>query len=223
MTNHIGIMLSMSPIVKVAIGQLEDLISKWESVPTERGDWGEYKSDSTLFIRIQNAILRLAPKGSAHHSASQETGELLELGHVAIALRDDFVAGYLSSIEEMIHGALFSDFLEASEHLLDQGYKDAAAVLTGGVLETHLRQLCVKFGISVSKTGKGGKPEQKKADSMNTELRAKTAYDLGTQKQVTAMLDLRNSAAHADYGAYDAARAKLFVAEVRLFVSSNPA
>ena len=34
--------------------------------------------------------------------------------------------------------------LEMAEHLLAADYKDAAAVLGGGVLEEHLRQLCKK-------------------------------------------------------------------------------
>ncbi len=34
-----------------------------------------------------------------------------------------------------------------AEHLLDEGYKDAATVIAGSSLEPHLRQLCQKSGI----------------------------------------------------------------------------
>jgi hypothetical protein len=51
----------------------------------------------------------------------------------------------------MIHGETFSDFLAMAEHLLSAAYKDnaavvAAATIAGGVLEQHLRALCVKYG-----------------------------------------------------------------------------
>jgi len=65
------------------------------------------------------------------------------------SLRADVEMGYLRSQRELLHGELFGDFLEMAQHLLDEGYKDAAAVIAGSTLEAHLRQPCVKSGVSV--------------------------------------------------------------------------
>src|SRR5258708_34010349 len=65
---------------------------------------------------------------------------------VVDALRNDVSGGFLKSVRELVHGELFSDFLGMADFILSEGYKDAAAVMGGGVLESHLRQLCVKHG-----------------------------------------------------------------------------
>ena len=46
-----------------------------------------------------------------------------------------------------------------------------------------------------------GKP--KKTDSMNNDLASADVYSKLDQKNVTAWLDLRNKAAHAQYGEYN--------------------
>ena len=79
-------------------------------------------------------------------------------------------------------------------YLVGDGYKDAAAVMAGGVLEEHLRKLCGKFGCVL--------PAKPKLDAMNADLAKVTAYSKNDQKQVTAWAGIRNDAAHGDYGKY---------------------
>ena len=88
-----------------------------------------------------------------------------------------------------------------STHLLDEGYKDAAAVMIGSVLEEHLRQLCRKHSIDVEIIASSGKAP-KKADAMNADLAKQSVYNKLDQKNVTAWLDLRNKAAHGKYSEY---------------------
>lgn len=45
--------------------------------------------------------------------------------------------------QKIIAAEIFSDFLEMAEHLLEQGYKDPAAVMIGSVVEENLRKFCV--------------------------------------------------------------------------------
>ena len=63
--------------------------------------------------------------------------------------------------------------LEQAEELLQAGYKDAAAVLVGGVLEKHLRSMCARRGIGLLKTN--GK--HKMINDMNDELAKAGAYN----------------------------------------------
>ena len=62
-----------------------------------------------------------------------------------------------------------------------------------------------------------GKP--KKADSMNNSLAAAGVYSKLDQKIVTAWLDLRNKAAHAQYDEYNADQVRSLLAGVREFAA----
>ena len=50
-------------------------------------------------------------------------------------------------MKKLVSAEIFSDFLEMAAHVLEQDYKDPAAVMIGTVLEENLRQLCHSAGI----------------------------------------------------------------------------
>ena len=145
-------------------------------------------------------------------------GHLAEQIGVAKSLLSDIKNGYLKSLEEIIHGDVFGDYLEMAKHLVDNGYKDAAAVIAGSTLEAHLKQLCSKHGVAVVI---GANP--KKADVLNADLVKAGAYTKNDQKNVTAWLGLRNDAAHGNYGAYDKNQVDLLISSVRDFITRIPA
>jgi hypothetical protein len=115
------------------------------------------------------------------------------------AVRADFAAGYLSTFEELVHASVFADFLDMATELQENGYKDAAAVIAGSVLEEHLRKLAGKRAVATTRAD--GQPL--KADTLNADLAKADEYNNLVQKQVTAWLDLRNKAAHGHYDEYD--------------------
>ena len=117
------------------------------------------------------------------------------------AAREELAGGWLTTTKGLISAEIFSDFLEMAQHLLDEGYKDPAAVMAGSVLEEHLRQLCQKHDIPTEIT-RQGRPQSKKADALNAELAKEEVYSKLDQKNVTAWLDLRNKAAHGKYQEY---------------------
>jgi len=135
------------------------------------------------------------------------------------ALYKDIQNDCLDTLSELIHGSMFTDYLEMSEHLLNEGYKDAAAVMTGSTLEQHLRKLCQKVGIDVKVIS--GKP--KKADSMNSELAKQRIFNKIEQKQITTWLGIRNDAAHGNYNAYTTDQVNLFIMGLRDFLDRHPA
>ncbi|MBC7524423.1 MAG: hypothetical protein H7239_08305 [Flavobacterium sp.] len=126
--------------------------------------------------------------------------------------------GWISTIKNIISAEIFSDFLEMAEHLLASDYKDAAAVMIGGVLEEHLRQLCIENTINVSYE-KDGKSLPLKADRLNSELAKAGIYNKLDQKGVTTQLDLRNNAAHGNYGEYDKRQVEMMYDFVFNFLS----
>jgi hypothetical protein len=85
-----------------------------------------------------------------------------------------------------------------AEHLLSEGYKDAAAVMIGGVLEDSLRKLSEANKLSL--VGDKGKPLT--MEPLNIGLAKVQVYGPLTQKQITSWAGLRNHAAHAEYSKY---------------------
>jgi hypothetical protein len=174
-----------------------------------------------ILTSAQAAIERLAPPGSAYRancaaalggdSADEYTLDVL-IGIVA-ALRHDFEAGGLLPIEDLVRAGVFDDFIEMAEYLLDQGFKDPAAVLVGGALVQHIRGMCGRFGIT---TEVDGKP--KRADTINADLGREGAYSKLDQKSVTSWQDLRNRAAHGEYELYDKEQVRLLILGVRDFM-----
>ena len=135
--------------------------------------------------------------------------KLEKLIGVLQAAKDDYENDYLFETRALIEGEVFDDFLEQSEHLLNQGYFTAAAVIAGSVLEDGLRKLCAKNGITLS-----AKP---KLDTMNADLAKAGVYNLLKQKQITALAHLRNKAAHG-LGGFIKEDVESMIKDVRRFM-----
>src|ERR1700733_15372080 len=72
------------------------------------------------------------------------------------ALQLAYVQGLFDSLPELVRAEVFDDFLNMVSYLLKEGFKDAAAVMAGGVIEEHLRKLCIKHSLPLTfSTAKG--------------------------------------------------------------------
>jgi hypothetical protein len=180
-----------------------------------------------LITRSLAAILRVTGKSSLYFKRANQiveqnmhnTDKLLNIIGVIKAVKDDIGAGYLESAEELIHGTIYSDFLEMADYLVQEGYKDPAAVVGGAALESHLRLLCKKLNIEV--VNSSGKT--KKADLLNAEIAKASGYSVLDQKNITAWLDLRNRAAHGYFNSYADNQVVLMISGIRDFITRNPA
>lgn len=110
----------------------------------------------------------------------------------------------------MIQAEVFDSELDQATELLNNGYHPAAAVIAGVVLETTIRQMCDEEGI-----GHG------KLDKMNSDLTKAGRYNILVQKQVTALADLRNKAAHGQNDQFSMNDVKNMIAEVSRFVTER--
>jgi hypothetical protein len=216
---------------KAIIGQIDSvlaerdvLLSNIDHVPNSVERYAQ------VIVLLLAAINRLSPVGSTYVVNAKAYEEQYIGGRTAFmaiepltgilrALRSDYASGHLQSIVELIHADIFADFFDMAEYLLEQGYKDPAAVIVGSVLEEHLRKLCNKVGIATLQAG--GTP--KKADSLNSELAGASVYSKLDQKSVTAWLDLRNKAAHGKYVEYTKEQVSLMLQSVRDFSARHPA
>ena len=217
----------MAYSVESIVQQIDNLLKEYDSFlqPSQDDDMSDLKRMliGEAITRINAAIIRLSPSDSTHRQGAEllmkrygniNGFSVPPLLGILASLRADYVAGYLSSVEELIHSDVFADFLEMAEHLLSKGYKDPAAVMTGSVLEEHLRKLCMKNGIE---TLNGS--ANKKADLLNSELACAGVFSKLDQKSVTAWLDLRNKAAHGQYSDYSKEQTQLMLDGVRHFIS----
>ena len=136
------------------------------------------------------------------------------------SIKNEIELGWLISIKQLVTAEVFADFLEMSEHLLAEGYKDAAAVMIGSTLEEHLRQLCFKHNVETTFM-KAGDLAPKKADVLNADLKKAEVYGPIEQKLVTAWLGLRNSAAHGNYSEYTKEQVQVMYQGVLGFISQT--
>lgn len=136
------------------------------------------------------------------------------------AIKAEIENGWLNNIKGLVSAEIFTDFLEMAEHLLEEKYKDPAAVIIGSVLEEQLRRLCVKNTIDIEEN-KSGKLVPKKANTLNDELAKGNVYNKLDQKSVTSWLDLRNKAAHGKYDEYTIEQVKIMYSGVLDFITRN--
>jgi len=132
---------------------------------------------------------------------------------IANTVRHDYDNGLLFKIRAQVQADIFADFLEMGEYLLNESYKDAAAVIIGTVLEDSIRKLCTQNGIPTVKTN--GQPLT--IDPLNSALAKANVYSKLVQKQITTWAHIRNKAAHGEYDAYDENQVNMMLLFVQNF------
>ena len=159
---------------------------------------GEYVDNSLLLnwkVKVKNLLSKVCGEESQHFRQFEKNENgvayttnytiFKSLKAVFLAAKEDFEGGYLSSMRILVQAEVFDSELEQANELLNNGYATAAAVVAGVVLETALRELCEKEGISHGNL-----------DRMNADLAKAGVYNKLMQKRITALADVRNSAAH---------------------------
>ena len=218
------------------IKQLEKIIKNYTELDQQAryDDLSDIKREkiTSLLVQSRAAVERISGLESpyskqVHEFLAKYSGSVFQATKhvigVVYALADDLENGYLKSVSELLHAEVFSDYLSMADHLLEEGYKDAAAVLAGGTIEAHLKQLCAKHSVDTEYTDKNGVIRSKKADKLNADLVKANAYSKQDQKNITAWLGLRNDAAHANYSSYEDQQVRLVIFSIRDFITRVPA
>ncbi len=134
----------------------------------------------------------------------------LKLRAVFEAAKEDYEGGYLNSLRLLVQAEVFDSELEQASELLASGYIPAAAVTAGVVLEAGLREWCIDKGIGIGKL-----------DKMNSDLAKADAYNKLVQKQITALADIRNSAAHGHHDQFSKANVADMITEVQRILANR--
>jgi len=210
--------------------RVDELINIGNDVlSTETDDGlGGYHVNHGKYIGFRSASLSFLERtfGTDHSYCKALTGYMLSSGpdstevgiNILQAAKAEIEGGWLFTIKGIVSAEIFADFMEMAEHLLEEGYKDAAAVMIGSILEEHLRKLCEKNNIPVT-VEKEDKIKSKKADTINHELSKAEVYNKLEMKQITTWLDLRNKAAHGKYKEYSKKQVTLMLQGVLDFMN----
>lgn len=215
------------------IKQLDEVLQDFDSLKAmakydDLSDIQAYKVEEiiNLISRAKASVARIVGTSSEYYkdilnalTAREHEGTKLRfiIGTVK-ALKSDLEKGYLKNLHDIIQAEIFSDYLEMSSYLINEGFKDPSAVIIGSTLEAHLRELCKANSVEIQRENSSGKWVPKKAEVMNSDLSKLGVYSLAHQKQITAWLDLRNSAAHGNYTSYSIAEIKLMLQGIKHFI-----
>lgn len=208
--------------IKRRVYELIDFADKL--IATKQGPYVDYPMKIEFMTSTQSFLKNYFGESSIYFQnfvnafAQRSPTNIIACKSILIALKNDIEGGWLQTTKQLISSEIFTDFLEMAEHLLQENYKDPAAVMIGSVLEEHLRQLCQKNNVD-TEVIKGTDTIPKKAEAMNTDLCKATVYNILDQKQITSWLDLRNKAAHGKYTEYTKDQVDLMYQGVLNFIS----
>lgn len=116
---------------------------------------------------------------------------------------------FLISFKQIVQAEVFDSELEQAKSLLQNGYKNAAAVIAGTVLETAIKEICLNNSIEL---------DRKKLTHLNDELAKVGFYNKLQQKQITALADIRNNAAHGDYDQFTQKHVERMIEDIERFL-----
>ena len=152
-----------------------------------------------------NLAERLEEFETAYCAASLHVGEIMDsegvLARRTLAMFEKCFSsqvGFVRAIPRAIYSRslglrgllsrdLMEDELAVARHLLSNGYVREAGVIAGVVLERHLKQLCDKYGVTIS--------ERDTLGQMNEKF--KSHYpDLAEHRRVQFLGEIRASCAH---------------------------
>jgi len=191
----------------------------------EHGDLGSYsRVDKKLLlawvVKTKNLLVSACGEKSQHYKEFVKAEKIRpyesnydsfeRMKAVFSASMDDYKGGFLTTIKNLIQADVFDTELEQARELLNSGYKLAAAVITGVVLETTLRDFCDREGLTHSKL-----------DKMNADLAKAGLYNKLQQKRITALADIRNSAAHGKPEKFSEEDVKNMIRDVEQFLANH--
>lgn len=217
--------------------EVETLVQKGQAMLRKaqglsRAMEGDELADVASWVtRLGQIIRRLYGENSQHFETystalatnnfynlhSNWNAQLSQVVGVAKAIEHDLASGLLTDFKSIVQADIFADFLEMGEYLLQEGYKDAAAVIIGSVLEDGLRKLSERHGLPV--TNESGKPLT--IDPLNNQLSKQDIYSKLTQKQITSWAHIRNKAAHGEFGEYNREQVQMMLLFVQSFASEH--
>ena len=225
------LMLGKEQIIKKIDIVLQEFSRNEYQINNDRNP-DRFQSCQRVYSLLCDTIRNFAPGSSYYYYNSERLIEncniektdslcfaTFSLGQILKSLKIAYENDLLIDVNEIIHANIFNDFLEMGEYLLSEGFKDAAAVMIGGVLEDQIKKLCQKNGILILNSAS----LPLKTSQLNSDLYTQNAITRGDNKNIIAWLEIRNNAAHAKYSEYSDEQVRIMLQGVRDFIVRFPA
>ena len=192
---------------------LDDKIKEFTIWTTRTGEFiSKLYPKTSQYQNQYNQFRANVPMNKLH---SNNYKAILEIIGILEAIKYELENGLLDNLKKLLQADIFADFIEMCEHLLKEGYKDAAAVIIGSVLEDTLRKLAIEKGIALV----NDKGKSLTMEPLNVELARSEVYNQLFKKQITSWVDLRHNAAHGHYDQYDTKQVEQMLSFVQSFVT----
>ena len=200
------------------VNEGNSIYQKFES--SGSGYNAELNSDFIEWQMKSKNILNITCGEESHYLSQFKTNLKAGMGDTNISIlnrlipilraaEDDLKNGFLITIKQLVQADVFDSELEQAKSLLQNGYKNAAAVIAGTVLETAIKEICLNNGIEL---------DRKKLTHLNDELAKAGIYNKLQQKQITALADIRNNAAHGDYDQFTQEHVERMIEDIEKFL-----
>jgi hypothetical protein len=88
---------------------------------------------NSQYSRSFEKVLKTDNFTSMHSNSYKHISEFVG---ILKGVQHDIKSGLLSDFRRLLQAEVFADFLEMAEHILSEGYKDAAAVLLGAIVNS---------------------------------------------------------------------------------------
>lgn len=188
---------------EAVVSKFARLVAKAEELANPAAGYDTHQIAAWFEVRTSalNLLDRTGGRDSVYYRSlldSHTSNQLsftpgIMLGILKSALTD-FREGFMADAKLLVSAEVFADFLVQAEILLDNGYKDAAAVIIRAVLEDGLRRVCASKGIDV-----------KDRNGVHQLAEALTKRNVLTSvqfKEIEAKKEIGNKAAHGKFGEY---------------------
>lgn len=127
-------------------------------------------------------------------------------------LKIDIEYNLLNSLQEQIAGEIYGDFISLAKRLVDEGFKDPAAVLACGALEDSMKKFAQKNKIEVSDADLSVVVNSLKAAGLIKGIQAGV---------VQSYVKLRNKTFHAQFDKIEMPEVSSLIAFVETFILDN--
>jgi hypothetical protein len=117
--------------------------------------------------------------------------------------------GLISSIEKVVTGELFGDFISMAKSTISEGYKDVSAVLASAALEDALKKYAAIKGLNV---------EDKEMSKVINALKAESLLKGPQASIIGSYVQLRNKAFHAEWNKIDTPDVKSLISFTEEFI-----
>ena len=211
----------------------EDRIQRTRDRQRNVVNLGEYSHCEDAFASLKTQVLSLLQLLSAGDENIRKLSDEVRgleskisqakvLKGIINGLRDDYEAGMLEHLADLIVANVTADYLRQAEALLQDRQTGEfahipSAVLAGAVLEDGLRRLCQRQTPPIPVTKANG--ELKTLNPLIDDLKQASVFNELKAKQLRAWAGIRNAAAHGQFDEFTRSDVEQMLAGIQDFLA----